>query len=400
MTPDSILAQPARRPLVAPTARLVATLGAALLATAAAAQVVTLPPSGDNQKAAVIQDIGLVEVRIDYSSPDVHGPNGEDRTGKIWGQLVPWGMADLGFGNGKPSPWRAGANENTVFSVSHDVTVQGKPLPAGRYGLHMIPGEKEWTIVFSKNSTSWGSFFYDPSEDALRVTAKPEKAEYREWLTYDFIDRDPEQATVALHWENLRVPFTIAVPNLVDLYVANLTNELRSTAGFTWQGFDQAAQYCLQHCRDRREYLERALEWAQTAAGPPLGETNFTTLATKAQVLSALGRDAESLDVMKVAVKHPAATPQQIHAAARQLQTQGKKAEAIELFKLNAERFGDDTWPITVGLARAYSAEGNYEKALEFARKARSQAPDALNQGNLDTIIKLLESGKDFNVTN
>jgi tetratricopeptide (TPR) repeat protein len=384
-----------------PTAPLIL-LGATILGVAAtaSAQVVTLPPSGGNQKAAVIQDIGLVEVRIDYSSPDVHGPNGEDRTGKIWGQLVPWGLADLGFGNGKPSPWRAGANENTVFTVSHDVTVQDQPLPAGRYGLHMIPGEQEWTIVFSKNSSSWGSFFYDESEDALRVTTRPEKAEYREWLAYDFIDRDPDQATVALHWENLRVPFTIKVPNLVDLYVANLRNELRSTAGFSWQGFDQAAQYCLANCRDRKEYLEQALQWIETASTPPLGEANFTTLSTRAQVLHALGRDAESMETLKTAVMLPAATAQQIHSAARQLQIQGLTPQAIQLFKLNAERFGADNWPLTVGLARAYSAEGDYKRALEYAKKARAQAPDPLNQGNLDTIIELLEGGKDFNVTN
>jgi hypothetical protein len=372
----------------------------ALLGTAATAQVVTLPPSGGNQKAAVIQHLGLVEVRIDYSSPDVHAPNGEDRTGKIWGQLVPWGTADLGFGNGKPSPWRAGANENTVVTVSHDVTIQDQPLPAGRYGLHMIPGEQEWTIVFSRNSTSWGSFFYDPSEDALRVTAEPEKAEYREWLTYDFLDRQPDQATVALHWENLRVPFTIKVPNLVDLYLANLRNELRSTAGFTWRGFQEAAQYCLQSCGDDQARLQQALQWAESAVAPPLGEANFETLSTKAQVLQALGRDAESLEAMRLAVEHPAATAQQIHLAARQLQTQGNTTAAIELWKLNGARFGAETWPVAVGLARAYSASGDYAKALEYARKARTQAPDRLNQGNLDAIIVLLESGKDFNLTN
>jgi hypothetical protein len=315
--------------------------------------------------------------------------------------LVPWGVADLGFGNGKPSPWRAGANENTVFTVSHDVTVQGKPLPAGRYGLHMIPGEDEWTVVFSNNSSSWGSFFYDPAEDALRVTTRPEKAEFREWLTYDFVDRDPAQATAALHWENLRVPFTIAVPDLVDLYVAQIENELRSTAGFNWQGWDAAAQYCLQNCRDNAGYMEKALRWSETAITQPFGgEANFTTLSTKAQILDVLGRTDEAASALRVAVEHPSATAQQIHAAARTLQTQGRTEQAVELFKLNAKRFGDDTWPVTVGLARAYSAEGEYAKALEYAKKARGQAPDPLNQGNLDAAIKLLESGKDFNVTN
>jgi tetratricopeptide (TPR) repeat protein len=373
----------------------------ALSVSPAAAQSVTLPPSGDNQKAAVIQNIGLVEVRIDYSSPDVHASDGSDRAGKIWGQLVPWGMADLGFGNGKPSPWRAGANENTVFTVSHDVWVQDEKLPAGRYGLHMIPGEKDWTIIFSRNSSSWGSFFYEESEDALRVTTKAETSPYREWLSYEFTDRQPDRATVALAWENLRIPFTITVPNMVDLYVARISDDLRGPIGFNWQGWSSAAQYCVQYCGENQKYMEQALVWAQAAIDRPfVGEANFTTLSTKAQVLQALGRDAESIDTIRTAAKLPSATAGQVHNAARQLQMQGKTAEAVELFKLNAERFGADTWPVTVGMARAYSAAGDFKKALEYAKKARAQAPDPLNQGNLDTIIKLLESGKDFNSTN
>src|SRR5271170_2319632 len=163
------------------------------IAGAALAQIpgLTLPPSGNNQKAVVTQFIGPVEISIAYSSPAVHGPDGKDRRGQIWGKLVPYGMSNLGFGNGKPAPWRAGANENTVFAVSNDVEIEGKALPAGRYGLHMIPGPDEWTLIFSKNSSAWGSFFYEEADDALRVTVKPHKHEYREWLTYEFASRRP-----------------------------------------------------------------------------------------------------------------------------------------------------------------------------------------------------------------
>ena len=119
----------------------------------------TLPPSGDNQKASVTQFIGPVKVTIDYSSPAVHGPGGKDRRGQIWGKLVPYGVTDLGFHGGKPSPWRGGANENTIFTVSDPVTIEGQPLAAGQYGLHLIAGPDEWTVIFSKNSSAWGSFF-------------------------------------------------------------------------------------------------------------------------------------------------------------------------------------------------------------------------------------------------
>ena len=136
-----------------------------------------LPPSGNNQRSSVSQGIGPVTVSISYSSPAVHGPAtpgdpaNVDRRGKIWGQLVPYGLTDLGFGHRKPAPWRAGANENTVFSVTHDVLINGKPLPAGRYGLHLIAGPEEWTVIFSKTAGEWGSFFYDEKQDALRVVA-------------------------------------------------------------------------------------------------------------------------------------------------------------------------------------------------------------------------------------
>ena len=122
-------------------ARTTLLTSAALLATivTSSAQSITLPPNGDNQRSEVIQQIGMVRAAVEYSSPDVHAPNGDDRRGKIWGTLVPWGIHDLGF-NDRKGPWRAGANENTVFSVSHPVKIDGQPLPAGKYGLHMLAG--------------------------------------------------------------------------------------------------------------------------------------------------------------------------------------------------------------------------------------------------------------------
>ena len=123
-------------------------------------QTLSTPPSGGNQKSKVTQYIGPVEVTIAYSSPDVHGPNGEDRTGKIWGEVVHYGFIDQGFGPSKAAPWRAGANENTTITVSHDVKIEGKDLKAGTYGLFLaVTKEGPYTWIFSKNSSSWGSYF-------------------------------------------------------------------------------------------------------------------------------------------------------------------------------------------------------------------------------------------------
>jgi len=377
--------------------RLLTAIPAAVLAagsTVMVAQSITLPPSGDNQRSQVSQQIGLVQVSIDYGSPDVHAPNGDDRRGKIWGTLVPYGIHDLQF-NDRKGPWRAGANENTVFTVSHPVKVQGQPLPAGRYGLHMLAGEREWTVIFSKNSTSWGSFSYDQAEDALRVTATPEKAPYREWLTYDFSDRRPDRATLALAWEDLRVPFTIAVDDMRGLYIENMRRELRNMPGFRWQEWNSAAQYCLQQNRN----LDEALTWANNASSMPgVGVTNFTTLSTKAQILDKLTRTAEAAAVMAKAMDLPNALPVEIHMYGRRLQTEGKNKDAMEVFQKNAKRFGD-AWPVHVGLARAYSAAGDYKAALKHAAIALTQAPDPLNKKNLEDSIARLKQGQDMNAT-
>ena len=367
-------------------------LMAAALALPAAAQFsgVTMPPDGDNQKSSVTQHVGLVKLTIDYSSPDVHAPDGTDRTGKIWGQLVPYGMANLGFGScGDQCPWRGGANENTVFTTSHDVQIQGQPLPAGSYGLHFLPGADEWTVIFSKNHTSWGSYTYDVKEDALRVKVKPAKSDYHEWLTYEFTDRRPDKATVALKWENLQVPFEVTVPNSEDLWMANMRHELRSSPGFTWQGWNAAAQYALQNNTN----LAEALTWAQRAANPPLGQANFATLTTLARLQEANGKAEDAKKTMDQALNHPTAAPTDIHAYGRQLQAEKKLEEALRVFELNAKRHPNQ-WPVNVGLARGHASLGHKEEALKHARAALQQAPDENSRKNVETLIQQIEQGK------
>lgn len=365
------------------------------LAPAAAAQApgLTLPPSGDNQKSVVTQWIGPVEVSIAYSSPDVTAPDGTDRRGKIWGELVPYGMANLGFGTcGEQCPWRAGANENTVLTVSHDVLVEGRPLAAGSYGVHMVPGEEKWTLILSKNTSSWGSFFYDPAEDALRVEVTPRAASYSHWLDYEFVDRQADRATVALQWEELEVPWTITVPDPAALYVAALREDLRGPAGFTWMGWSTAAQYAIGANRPAE-----AMEWAQAAVSTPfVGQENFMTLSTLSQAQALAGQAAEAEATLLRAVDHPTANVFMVHQLGRQLIAQGKAETAMRVFEKNAERHGD-AWPVHVGLMRGHSALGRYEVALDHAKKALPQAPDDVNRTSLQTAIRQLEAGEDVN---
>ncbi|HXA15934.1 MAG TPA: DUF2911 domain-containing protein [Thermoanaerobaculia bacterium] len=370
-----------------------AAVAVAITAMGAAAQSITTSPSGGNERAGVTPQIGLVKISIDYSSPHVHSPQGQDRRGKIWGTLVPWGMANLGFGTCKECPWRVGANENTVFTTSHDIQVNGSALPAGSYALFAIPQQDEWTWIFSKNHTSWGSFFYDPAEDVLRVKAKPEKAEYREVLTFDFTERKNDHATVAMKWEELAVPINITVPNAVDLYIANIRNELRTSPGFSDVAWEQAARYALDNKRPAD-----ALPWAEASVSGAggIGRKNFTNLMTLADAQEANGKTAEAAKTREEGMNHPSATVFDLHGYGRQLMAAGKKEEALKVFELNAKR-NPGVWPVNFGLARGYSAVGRYPDALKYAKLALPQAPDEGNKKNIEAAIKKLEAGQDMN---
>ncbi len=156
--------------------------------------------------ASVSQTIGVdTDITFDYSRPGVKG-----RT--IWGELVPYGLAPGNkYSDEKPFPWRAGANEKTTIAVSSDVLVDGKPLPAGKYSIHMIPSEKDWIVIFNKVSEGWGSYDYDEAEDALRVKVTPVEAPFEEWMRFGFDDLAGTSAVAFLQWEKLKVPFTIAL---------------------------------------------------------------------------------------------------------------------------------------------------------------------------------------------
>ena len=248
------------------------------------------PPDGDNQKAEVSQWIGPVKISIAYHSPRVHF-KGAERTGHIWGELIPYGFFDDGFGPSKAMPWRAGANESTTITLSHDVKVEGKDLRAGTYGLFLeLEKSGPWSWIFSNNATGWGAYQYDPKNDALRVPASPQDAPFTEFLTYGFDERLPNSAVAFVQWENKRIPFKIDVPNVNDLYVAQIRKQLQSWPGFDYRSWQSAAQFCA----DNKVNLEEALTWADKAIKEPFrgtgpGREDFSTLQTKAAVLTAMG---------------------------------------------------------------------------------------------------------------
>lgn len=358
----------------------------AFLASSAIAQNLTGPPDGGNKKASVSERIGITDVTIHYDRPHVN-----KREGKIWGDLVHTGYKDLGFGTSKAAPWRAGANENTTFTFSTDVMIEGKPLKAGTYGFFIAMGNGDATLIFSNNSTSWGSFFYDPKEDALQVTVKTVPLnESVEWLKYEFSDETENSAVVSLMWEKLKIPFRIEV-DYIKTQIESMRRELRTSEGFGPEAWDKAANFCVEH----NVNLDEALVWADYAInGQFVGQKNFKTLSTKASVLNKMNRGADADAIMKEAM--PLASMIELHQYARQLLRQKRYPEALEAFKLNAQK-NPNQFTTNMGLMRGYSANGDYKNALKYARLAQPQAPDKGNQDALAKFIPMLEAGKDIN---
>ncbi|MEO8405122.1 MAG: DUF2911 domain-containing protein [Chitinophagaceae bacterium] len=346
----------------------------------------TVSASGGNKKASVSERIGLTDITIHYDRPGVKG-----REGKIWGQLVPVGFTDQGFGSSKAAPWRAGSNENTTFEFSTDVMINGQPLAAGKYGFFIAYDPAEPTLIFSKNSTSWGSFYYDQAEDVLRVKVKPETLDKSvEWLKYEFSNETANSATISLLWEYLVIPFKVEV-DFNKEQIASFRRELRTDRGFIWQSWNQAANWCVQNNTN----LDQALQWADSATSINFGgDRSFQAWSTKAQILNKLGRGNEALTIMNTAMGF--ASMNEIHQYGRSLLQLKQNKEALEIFKTNFQK-NPNQFTTEVGLARGYSANGDYKNALKYATMALPLAPNALNKTSVEGMIQKLKEGKDIN---
>ena len=320
-----------------------------------------------SQHAKIMQRIGITDITINYHRPLVNGR-------KVWGDLVPYGQV-----------WRAGANENTTISFSDPVTIEGQSLDKGTYGLHMIPNADQFTIIFSKNSTSWGSFTYKENEDALRVNVKPQTAEMHNALTYDFDDVKADSAVVTMAWEKVAVPFKVGV-DVHGVVEASLKNQLRNLSQYTWFSWDEAANYLLTEKVD----LPDALNYSNKAIE---NEDRYDDEITKANVLKALGKTDESAKTEKVALQ--LASPLQLHIYARGLQGQKRSDEAFAIFRENAKKH-PDMWFVHSGLARIYSSQGKYDDAAKEMKVALQGAPDS-QKTYVDGLVKRLESRKDIN---
>jgi tetratricopeptide (TPR) repeat protein len=328
--------------------------------TAVGQAPLTLPQP--SPKATVSQTVGLTDIAITYHRPAVN-----KRT--VWGDLVPWDQV-----------WRAGANENTTIAFSSPVTVNGKPLAAGTYGLHMIPTQDgDWTIAFSNVNWAWGSFTYDDKEDALRVTAKPQPADFQERLSYTFDEPTDGSVDVSLRWEKVRVPFRVEV-DTPSVVMASIRRELRDLPRFSWQGWNQAAAYALRS----KTNVDEAITWADRSIGM---QANFNNLRTKAGLLELKG-DPKAASALRDRAMQMA-TEADINNYGYQLLGAGKTDEAIEMFRKNVKDH-PQSWNVYDSLGEGYDRKGDRKLAIENYRRALNMTQDPDQKKRIDGILKRL----------
>lgn len=326
-----------------------------------AQQNITLP--GVSQHATVTQEVSVAKITIDYHRPGVKGR-------QVWGALVPYGEV-----------WRAGANENTTISFSHPVVVNGKEVPAGTYGLHMIPTESDWTIILNKDYRAWGSFFYVEANDQLRFKVKPETSPNQEWLLYTFDEVTPNSVTVSLRWEKLSVPFRIEI-NLHETMLKDMKQQLTGIPGFFWEGWNTAANYCYVNGIE----LEQGLEWADHSIGI---NKNVANTFTKALILNEVGKKDEASKLKEEAFVN--AQENDVNTLGYQLLTGGKFDDAIEIFKKNTELY-PESWNVWDSLGEGYMNNGETKLAVENYTRALGMAPE--NQhSRIKGVLKQLGAG-------
>ena len=323
----------------------IALLAAILLPTTSFAQVQLKLPDA-SPKATVSQTIGLTDITVSYHRPAV-------KKRAVWGGLVPYGEV-----------WRAGANQNTTVTFTSPVTVEGKPVAAGTYGLHFFPTNTSWTLILSNVTTGWGSFSYDQKDDALRVPVTGEAAPFLEWLDFTFDDLTENSGILALHWEKLRIPIHIGV-DTNKVVAESLRGQLRGLAQFFPKNWGDAAGWLLRHDTS----LDLAGQWAEKSISM---QPTYAGLHVKAALLEKKGDTAAAAGLREKAIA--LASEVELNLAAYHLLQEKKMDKALELFRKNIS-LHPESWNAHDSLGEALVASGDksggaaeYQRALEMVK--------------------------------
>jgi hypothetical protein len=329
-------------------------------ASTASAQRLKAPEA--SPPAQVQQTVGLTDISVHYHRPAIAGR-------KVWGELVPYDAV-----------WRAGANENTTITLSTDVKVQGKPLRAGTYGFHVLPTQKEWTVIFSNATSSWGSYSYDQKEDALRVTVTPRQVPISvERLEYRFDDGDEKKVTLVLAWEKLAVPVAIEV-DTPKVVMESMKKELRGQLGFAWQTWNQAARFTATNGGN----LADALTMVDRSIGM---NASYANHSTRALILDKQGKKPQAGEARAAALA--LANEADLNQAGYQLVAEKKLDEAVAMFQSIVQKY-PSSWNAHDSLAETLAAKGDKPGALASYEKAASLAKDPVQKKRIEaTIVQL-----------
>lgn len=345
-----------------------------------------IPPIGFNPKATISEEVGITSITIKYSRPGVKG-----RDGKIWGGVVGNGFRNYSFiSNSLTSPWRAGANEATVISFEHDVKVEGRDIKAGSYALFMAIETDSVLLIFTNLTDAWGSFYYTPANDIVRIKVKPVMLENTvEWLKYEFIDHTEKSCVIAMQWEKLSVPFKVEV-DVTNIVLARMRSEFTGVKGFISANKLQASMYCF----EKNINMDEAVTWAQSAiTGKPFGQSGFDAYENLATGYEKMNQVSKADSVMNEGVL--IASINQYIGYGRKLIAKKRNERALEIMLGAKTKFGD-VFAVNNGLTYAYSAKGDFKNALLFANKASSQA-SAQAKTLVASNIEKLKAGKDIN---
>ncbi len=299
-----------------------------------------------SQKAKIYQEVGVTEITIEYNRPLV-------KNRQIFGKLVPYRKV-----------WRTGANKNTSIKFSTDVTIDGKTIKAGKYGLHTIPNKDSWTIILNNDSNAWGSYFYDKSKDAIRFSATPKKASHHEFLTFNFNDVTKNKVTVEFIWAETSIAFDLTV-NTDELTTKSLKSQLNSRPWWGWTGLYNAAKYCLDNDTD----YEDGLKWINRSIQ---NNKNFSNLNLKSQLLEKQGKTSEAEITLSKALKIGSIRDLQ-RAAFFKFRAKDKKS-ALEILKHNIINRPKNYQSYSI-MAWGHTQAGDKKRAVKMYKKALKLAP-------------------------
>jgi len=287
---------------------------------------------------------------------------------KIFGGIVPYDFVV----DGKEYPWRAGSNNRTTIEFSNDVTIEGLSLPAGKYGFVILVNKKEWTLIFS-NNTSWGAFQYDKKNDVLRVPVKTEKVSHQAWLSYEFVEPKPESIAIKLTWEQTQIKFKVEID-----FVGNVIESLSSKEDKNANNYRVLAMAkMIQNPANTDKSLalvERSIDSLDGLEEPYRSGAAFRSNIYKAELLIKKGKLKEGEKLTAETIKSAKGFDIYYYGLSKYM-VEGKKEEALKIFAASIKR-NPKRWQNHLGFGEYYLKENNQEKATNHFKKAYEFAPD------------------------